>query len=379
MLGGIQFRPTVAEIDLSAVDHNIKMMLNLLPEHVEIMAIVKANAYGHGSVPIARQAIQSGATRLGVAFIDEALELRWAGIEAPILVLGYTPPESWGLAQEHDIACTFYEEAQIDEALKRIPVTAAPLKVHLKVETGMNRIGFIQPEAFMRAVHKLSAANQLYFEGVFTHLARADEEDSTYSIEQMNRFDRWLGELEAAHLLPDVIHINNTAGAMLRPKWSRSCIRFGIGMYGLYPSRYVLEEGIIPLKPVLTLKSAIIQLKEVAKGTPISYGGTYVTPDTARIATIPIGYGDGYPRSLSNRGEVLIRGVRAKIAGTICMDQLMVDVTHIPDVEVGDEVVLIGAQGQEQISADELAEWLGTINYEVVTRLSSRIRRQFKY
>lgn len=383
MVYGALYRPTVLEINLTAIERNIEQIRSLLPKHVEIMAIVKANGYGHGAVPIAKRALASGATRLGVAVLDEALELRAAGITAPILILGNTPLEGIIVAQQQNITCTFYTEAQVEAAMGVLEAeydadsAFQPLAIHLKVDTGMNRLGFTDVTSLLRASHKIVTAKSLYLEGIFTHFACADEEDSSYTHQQMERFNDMIHALEQNGIQIDVVHLDNSAGAIHYPEWGHTLVRYGIALYGLYPSAYSRQTAAIDLDPALCLKSAIIHLKEVPSGTPISYGCTYVTSTPARIATIPIGYGDGYPRALSNCGEVLVRGCRARIVGTICMDQFMIDVTHISEVAVGDEVVLIGKQGEQRICADELADKIGTIHYEVVTRLGERLHRKY--
>lgn len=372
-----RYRPTQIEIKLAAIEHNVRVIKAHLPETVEVMAVVKADAYGHGAVEIAKRALAAGATRLGVAVLDEALELREAGITAPILVLGYVPIEGIPIAQKEGITCTFFSVEQVEEVIPVLDDTHPPLSVHLKVDTGMHRIGFTDDESFLRASHKIAHTSTLYLEGLFTHFAVADEEDPSYTELQMERFIHYRQLLKQAGIDVELMHVGNSAGALQYPDWGLSMVRLGIAMYGYYPSAYVKKMCQVELTPALSLKSAIVHLKHVPVGAKISYGGTYTTEGVAQIATVPIGYGDGFPRKLSNVGHALVRGVRVPIVGRICMDQLMLDVTHVPNVALGDEVVLIGEQGKEAITADEIANHCNTISYEILTQLGARIPRKY--
>lgn len=371
-------RPTYIELDLEALAHNVRAIREHLPEGTEVMAVVKANAYGHGAIPIARAALKAGASRLAVALLEEGLELRRAGIEAPILVLGYTDPGFLPYAQRERIAVTIFAEDQVERAIPHLSSQFPPLLTHLKVDTGMHRIGFLSPESFLRTAKRIVDSEVMVLDGLFSHFSMADDPTSDYSVTQYRRFLEWMERLKREGIRPKTIHINNSAGSLRFPAWGHTMVRFGISLYGLYPSEAVEKEGILPLQPVLSLKTQIVQVKELPAGEPVSYGGTYVTSVPSRIATLPIGYGDGVDRRLSNRGFVLVHGRRAPIIGRVCMDQCMIDVTAIPGVKVGDEAVLIGRQGTEEIRADDIASLLGTINYEVVTRLSARLPRLVK-
>lgn len=371
-------RPTYIELDLEALAHNVRAIREHLPEGTEVMAVVKANAYGHGAIPIARAALKAGASRLAVALLEEGLELRRAGIEVPILVLGYTDPGTLPYAQRERIAVSIFTEDQVERAIPHLSPQFPPLLTHLKVDTGMHRIGFLSPESFLRTAKRIVDSEVMVLDGLFSHFSMADDPTSDYSVTQYRRFQEWMERLKREGIRPKTIHINNSAGSLRFPAWGHTMVRFGISLYGLYPSEAVEKEGILPLQPVLSLKTQIVQVKELPAGEPVSYGGTYVTSVPSRIATLPIGYGDGVDRRLSNRGFVLVHGRRAPIIGRVCMDQCMIDVTAIPDVKVGDEAVLIGRQGTEEIRADDIASLLGTINYEVVTRLSARLPRLVK-
>lgn len=377
MKNGAIDRPTRIEVDLNAIEHNIRTVAAHLPAGVEMMAIVKANGYGHGAVPIARQALAAGATRIGVAVLDEAVELREAGITSPILVMGYTSPAGLVQARALGISCTVYTLEQVTAAiaLAEQDRTSPPLRVHVKADTGMHRLGFTDVDAFAQACAAIVAAGTVQLEGVFTHFATADEADASYAHLQMERFSHYLGRLRALGIAAPIVHVNNSAGALQYPEWGHTTVRLGIAMYGLHPTEHVAVKSGIVLRPALVLKSAIVHVKEVPAGSALSYGRTYVTPQAATIATIPIGYGDGYARVRSNRGYVLVRGERAPIVGRVCMDQLLVDVTGIANVAHGDEVVLIGEQGAACITAAEVAAWSDTIHYEVVTALGARIPR----
>lgn len=370
-----RYRPTQIEVQLSAIEKNVRAIKGNLPDAVEIMAVVKADAYGHGAVAIARKALEAGATRLSVAVLDEALQLREAGIDAPILILGYTPADGLPVAQRERIACTFYREEQVEEALEVLDESLPPLAVHLKVDTGMHRIGFTDETSFLRASKMIANASCLRLEGLFTHFATADEEDSRYTHMQMERFKSYRQLLEQEGIPVELVHVDNSAGALHYPMWGFSMVRLGIAMYGYYPSAYAKSIRKVELIPALSLKSAIVHLKDVPKDAKISYGGTYTTKNVSRIATVPLGYGDGFPRRLSNIGHALVHGVRVPIVGRICMDQLMLDVTAVPQVSLGDEVIFIGKQGEEVITADDLANLCNTISYEILTQLGTRLPR----
>ncbi|MBL0389303.1 alanine racemase [Tumebacillus sp. ITR2] len=368
-------RPTWAEVHLDNLAHNIQGIHAQLPAGTRLMAVVKAGGYGHGAVPVARKALQSGATYLAVSSVDEALELRKAGIRAPILVLGYTPPGQAALVVEHDLTQTLYQEEML-QALNQEALEVGKLaRVHVKADTGMGRLGFTSVEETVRFVRLAQSLPGVVVEGLFTHFATADEADKSYAEEQVARWNDILRALSDEGLQIPLQHISNSAGILNFPQLPGNMVRLGISMYGCYPSEDVPRD--VKLRPVMKLVSQIVHLKDVEPGTKISYGATFEAKRPTKIATIPIGYADGYSRQLSNRGELLVRGRRARIAGRVCMDQLMIDVTEIDDVQVGDEVVLYGAQGEDEITLDEVASLIGTISYEVLCAVGRRVPRMY--
>lgn len=365
-------RPTWVEVDLEAVAYNIRRIKDLVGPPVEMLAVLKADAYGHGAVKVARTALNNGASRCGVASVNEAIRLRDAGIDAPILVLGYTP--AW-LAKEallHDITLTVY-----DADVARLYSRAAEdlrrsASVHLKVDTGMGRLGLL-PEQMLPFIEEVRDLPGLDVEGIFTHFSVADEESLEYTIWQLNRFREILSHLEDIGVTFRTVHCANSSAALRLPESHFDMVRIGLVMYGLQPSPHVsLPEG---FRPALTWKTSVAQVKTLPPGSYVSYGNTYQTSQEETIAVIPVGYADGFRRAPTRWEAVLVRGQRAPIVGRVCMDQTMIRVEHIPEVRVGDEVVLIGRQEGDEITADEVAQWLGTINYEVVSEILARVPR----
>ena len=369
-------RPVWAEIDLDALKNNVQEMRRITDLNAQLMAVVKANGYGHGIEQTASTALQSGATWLGVALLQEAVLLRDKGITAPILVLGYTPVDDAVEVINHDISQTIFtvEDARaFAVAAHRLGKKA---KVHIKIDTGMGRLGFSLQGDTLDKIRSLSQLPGLDIEGIFTHFATADDSDKSFAEEQFMRFQQLLKQLAAHHIYIKWRHCANSASVIDLPYTHLDLVRPGIALYGYYPSPYV-NRALVKLLPVMSLKARVAFVKEVAEGCSISYGRKYIAKKKTFIATIPLGYGDGYSRLLSNQGEVLIRGKRAPVVGRVCMDQLMVDVGHLPDVQQGDEVVLLGRQEGEEITADELAGKLGTISYEVLCMISERVPRVY--
>lgn len=369
-------RPTYIEINLSAIRHNLEEVRQAVGPERRILAPVKANAYGHGMLQVARTALEAGASMLGVAYLDEAVALRQAGIGAPILIFGSELPENapeivhWGLRAT---LCTYELAKALSQAAVRLRRNAV---VHIKVDTGMGRIGLKVEEIreFLRRVLELPG---IVVEGIYTHFATADGSgDGEFALAQMEHFRRVVSQLRKEGMELPIAHAANSAAVLRFPSAHLDMVRPGIMLYGLEP--FPGASYLADIRPAMTLKSRIVFLKEVPPGASVSYGRTFVAGRRTRIATVPIGYGDGYPRALSNRGKALVKGKRARIVGNICMDQLMLDVTHVEGVRVGDEVVLIGEQGDERITAEELASLAGTINYEIVTSLNGRIPRVYK-
>lgn len=374
------YRPTVAEISLDALESNIGAFRKHLATGTLLLASVKANAYGHGAVEVASSAISAGADYLGVAFLDEALQLRASGIDAPILVLGYTPPEGLLIAKEQEITVTLYHEHMLDEVAK-LSQAGNKLRAHIKIDSGMGRLGLLpglEAEQFLERAFKLP---QLTVEGLYTHFARADESDKSYTKQQVQRFESVIDYVKRAGMPISIIHSSNSAAGIDMPEQVGNMLRLGISMYGLYPSIEV-NSRMVSLEPVLTLKTSIVHVKSLEAGEGISYGTRYVTQGKESIGTLPIGYADGFSRMLSGRAEVLVRGRRVPVLGTICMDQCMIrlndaEIDGEETIEAGAEVVLIGRQGDAFISAEEVADKLGTLNYEVICMLAARVPRVY--
>jgi alanine racemase len=377
-----------AEIDLAAIAHNVRELRRIIDPRARLMIAVKANAYGHGAVQVARTGLANGADQLGVARIDEGVELRRAGIRAPILVFGYTPAGLAPVLADHDLTASVFSlegAALLDAALPG----HQQLAVHLKVDTGMGRMGLLPDQrrcategvnsgpGAVDEVVGIAALKNLRLEGLWTHFAVSDEADKGYTRQQLQIFEKLIQDLEDKGLRIGIRHAANSGAIIDMPESHLDMVRAGISVYGLYPSPDV-DTKKISLLPALSLKARITHVKQVPAGTRISYGGTWQSSRPTTIATIPVGYGDGFNRSLSNRGQMLVHGRRAPIVGRVCMDLTMLDVGHIDDVRVEDEVVLIGSQGDEVISTDEVAAQLNTINYEVVTALMARVPRIYK-
>ncbi len=366
---------TMIEVDLDAVAHNIRVLKQHIGPAVDLIAVVKANAYGHGAVPVAQTALRSGAARLAVARAAEGIELREAGITAPILVMSYTPAADVEAAIVHDLTLTVTEIDVAQAASVYSAATGKRTPVHIKVDTGMGRFGLL-PEEVLPFVHHISTLPGLVIEGIFSHFAVADLADKTYTRQQFHTFQGVLDVLEAAGYRIPVRHIANSAATLDLPGTHLDAVRTGIAIYGLRPSGGV--EPVVPLEPALTLKSHVARIRTLPAGASISYGRTYMTPCAMPVALIPVGYGDGYHRLNSNRGAVLINGRRAPIVGRVCMDQFVVDISDVGPVALDDEVVLIGRQGDARISAEEVGQWAETINYEVTTSLLPRATRLYR-
>ena len=368
-------RPTRAEIDLAALRQNVAEIRRLAPR-VEMLGIVKANAYGHGAVPIARALEREQVGMLGVALVEEGLELRNAGIRAPILVLGGSYDGSYQLMAEHDLTATVFRPEQVAELAEASRRIGRPLKAHLKLDSGTGRLGVL-PDDLDDFLDQASRFPHVQMDGLLSHFASADLENAEFTLEQLRRFTQALARMRARGLRPTWRHLSNSAGVIELPEVrdgvELNMVRPGIMLYGLAPAAWM--EGSANLAPVMSWKTAVVHLKRVPSGTPISYGGTWRAPRPSTIATLPVGYADGYVRHFSNRSQVLIRGQRAPVVGRVCMDLCMVDVTEVAGVAMGDEVVLLGAQGEEQIPADELAQLAGTIHYEVLCGVSARVPR----
>ena len=363
-----------AKIDLGAVRNNFLAMKEKLRDGTKIIAVVKADGYGHGAVPIARMAEPwDFIWGFAAATVEEAVELRLAGIKKPILILGCVFEEDYEKLTAYGIRPTVFQLSAARELSKTAVRTGTSLPVHLAVDTGMSRIGFADTEESVKEIEEMAKLPGLVLEGIFTHFARADEKEKSDAVSQLNRYLRFISLLQEAGISIPLRHCSNSAGILEMPEANMDAVRAGISMYGIYPSDE-MDRNRIRLEPAMELKSHIVYIKEVPAGVPVSYGGTFVTDRPTRIATIPVGYADGYPRSLSSRGCVLIRGKRAPILGRICMDQFMADVTDIPAEEL-DEVTLMGRDGEEFLSVDELGALSGRFPYEFVCDVSKRVPR----
>lgn len=366
-----------AEISLEAIGHNIREVKKRLPEGVKLLGVVKANAYGHGAVPVASY-LENQVDYFATATIEEAVELRENGISAPILILGYVSPSQYGDLVEYDITQTIDSYAQALALEKEAARQNRKAKAHLAVDTGMTRIGFQVTEHDADKAAKIADLPHIELEGMFTHFSCADQEDKTYCSMQMEKYDKMTALLAERGVTIPLRHICNSAGIMEFDDHRFEMVRSGIITYGIYPSEEVKKER-LDLIPALSWKSHVIHVKEVGPGIGVSYGATYVTEKPmTRIATVSAGYADGYPRALSNQGCVLIHGKKAPIIGRICMDQMMVDVTDIPDVQVEDVVTLVGTDGDETITIEEIANPAARFDYEMLCDISSRVTRVYK-
>ncbi|MGB2698149.1 MAG: alanine racemase [Candidatus Zixiibacteriota bacterium] len=372
--GNYLSRPAFLEIDLENVKFNVCSIRKRLGEKIEFLAVVKADAYGHGAYKISQVVLENGADLLGVAILEEGIELREKGIKAPILILY---PEFVGREEkilEYDLESTVldYDFAQ------NLSLKAAKQKkmanVYIKVDTGMGRYGLAPDEAY-RFVKEIRDLDNIKIKGILSQLSSAEEKEDEFTFKQISNFKKVLEQLENFNRGFLNKSIANSSAVLNLPESYFNQVRVGLLIYGIYPSLEVSKS--IRVKPVLSFKSKILFLKEVEKGTPIGYSRSYITPRKTKVATIPLGYADGFGRLLSNKAYVLIHGKRAKVIGRVCMDAFMVDVTDIPEAKAGDELVLIGKQGDEEITVDEFAEWNQSINYEVITRMGKRLPKVY--
>ncbi|TYB80822.1 MAG: alanine racemase [Kosmotoga sp.] len=366
-------RKTYLEIDLSAYENNIRYFQRRLDQS-NIMAVVKSDGYGHGAIKIAKTAIDCGVDKLAVAFLEEGMELREAGINVPILVMNYFTPEYVNMAAENNLTITVFSEEHVKALLSNIEDNHI-LKIHINVDTGIRRVGQT-PEKAMDLIKFLQINSNVLLEGIYTHFAVADEENPDFSLKQVKLFEELLSDIKKQGIDIKEKHISNSAGALrFNQRWC-DYVRLGIASYGMQPSKFFKIEE---LKPVLSWYSAVSYVKNIRPGDSISYGRTYVAKTERTVATIPVGYGDGYNRNLSNKGNVLINGQRCPILGRVCMDQFVVDVSHLSEEpKPGDKVVLIGKQGKNKITAEEIARLLDTINYEVTCAITKRVPRIYK-
>jgi len=367
--------PIIAEIDLAAFRHNMDAVKKLINEKSRVIAVVKGDAYGHGAHVIAPEALKCGAEYLAVARLNEALDLRMGGIDAPLLLFGRSSPDYTEYYFKHDIIISTHSlEAAAglsDEAVK----LGRKLRVHVKIDTGMGRLGMVNGHE-ADTIKRINDLPGIRVEGVYSHFANADASDKSDAESQLHKFLEIKEKVIPCFTEAPLFHIANSAAVMELPESHLDMVRPGIMLYGLYPSSEMDRER-TSLKPVMSLKSQISQIKKVPPRFPVSYGSTYVTDRECTIATVSAGYADGYSRLLSSRGEMLVNGRRAPVIGRVCMDLTMLDISHIPGAAEGDKVVLFGAEGEEFLGADEIAEKTGTISYEVVSGITSRVPRAY--
>lgn len=372
------YRRAVAEIDLDAILYNVGQMGRHIAAGAKIMAVIKADGYGHGAVPIGKELEPLDIVwGYAVATAEEAWILRRNGLEKPILVLGAVFPEQYQGLVGQEIRPTIYSLQQAEGLEEFLSRQGTSLPVHVKIDTGLSRLGFQATEKAAGEVAQIAGMGHIIVEGLFTHFAKSDAKDKSMAISQMERFGAMQKMLAGYGISIPIAHCSNSAAIIDMPEAHMDLVRAGISLYGMWPSSEVQKEN-ISLRPALSLKSCIVFLKELEQGRAVSYGATYETSGNQRIATIPVGYGDGYPRSLSNRGYVLVHGRRAPICGRICMDQFMVDVTDIPEAAEGDIVTLVGTDGAETITMEGIGELSGRFNYEFACDLGKRIPRVYK-
>lgn len=368
-------RPVIAEVDLDKIEYNIKNIVKISGGK-DVIAVVKADAYGHGALDLVPVLLENGVNRLAVAVITEAIELRHNKIDAPIMILGFTPLDFSSEMVEYNIEQTVYDLDYAIELSKFAVSNNAKIKVHIALDTGMGRIGFVPGEDSLKKVKQICTLEGLEVIGLFTHFSTSDEKDKEYTHMQLKKMKDFNDSLVKAGIDIPLKHVSNSGAIIDMPETFMEAVRAGIILYGYYPSDEVNKKN-LDLKPALTLKTKVCHVKELDKGMYVSYGRTYKTEKKSIIATLPIGYADGYSRALSNKGKVIINGHFANIVGRVCMDQCMVDVTDIPNVKVSDEVILLGEQGDLKYNADDMAKDLGTINYEVLCMIKQRIPRVY--
>lgn len=371
----IQYDRTKVVINLDNIRYNVNELKKKVDRSSKVMFVIKADGYGHGAVQIMKY-LGDSVDAYGVAVINEAVALRENGCGKLILILGYTPKSCLEYVVKYDISQTVtdYGTARLlsEEAVRQ----GVYAKIHIKLDTGMGRIGFLPGDESVEIIKKISELPNIIMEGCFTHFSKADEKDLAYTEKQYGTYLDMIDKLEQAGVIFDIKHACNSAAAIQFPDADLDMVRLGIASYGLYPSEDI-DKSAISLRPAMEWKTIISYVKTVQPGTKISYGGTYTADSVRKIATVPVGYADGYPRSLSNRGRVIVNGVSAPIVGRVCMDQFMIDVTEIPDVNVEDTVTLVGRDGDELISVEEIADYSNSLNYEVICDVGKRVPREY--
>lgn len=374
---GYKLNRAWAEVNLDSIAHNAKEIRRITNKKTEIMGVVKADAYGHGVFEVAKTLLECGFTRLAVSMLDEAIQLRKSGITVPILILSYTDPIRAEEIIEHNVTQTVFSHDLAKALSDAADKLKRDVKIHIKIDTGMTRVGFMPGYSAVKNVVEISKLPRIVIEGLYTHFASADEKNREYTYMQFERFMSICAELRRIGVDIPVKHVANSAAIIEYPEMHLDMVRPGIIIFGMYPSTEI-DKTKIDIIPAMSLKANIILVKDVEKNTSISYGRTFTTDRISKIATIPIGYADGYSRVLTGKGTVLVNGRETPIVGSICMDQCMIDITDINgDINVGDEVILIGKQGESSITAEDIANKIGTINYEIVCVIGRRIPRVY--
>lgn len=363
------------EIDLNNVRSNFRNLKKVLSSDSSLMPVVKADAYGHGALEIAEVLRDEGAKRFAVFLLEEGIELREKGFDEPILIMGYVPEENYKKILQYKLTKTIYDFSQAAKLNEAARAQNTEAVVHIKIDTGMGRLGFIPGEEAVSEIQKISRLSHIHMEGIYSQLAIADNSQSSYSAQQFKLFTDFLELLDHRGITFSLKHIANSAAVINYPEMHLDLARVGISLYGLFPSPEMAKDSSLKLFPVMSVKSKLASVKEVPAGAFISYGLTYKTDKKSLVGVVPMGYADGVFRMLSNNSEVLVKGKRCPMIGSVCMDQFMVDLTALPEVEHGDEVVLIGSQDSERITVHEIAQKCSTISYEVVSRMGRRMPR----
>ena len=361
------------EVNTNALRFNIRSLESCLDEDVDFMAVIKADAYGHGAVKVAEVLAEEGVKRFAVFMVEEGIELRESNFKYPILILGHLPKNDYVNILKYNLSPEIYTYSQAVELNKAAKDMDKNVDIHIKIDTGMARLGFMPNHAAIAEIEKIDSLSNIRIEGIYTHLATADQKNNPYALEQLDKFNFVLQELEKKDIRIPIKHMVNSAANINFKDMHFNMVRPGTFLYGLYPSPEMMINPIVALKPVMSIKSKLVHIKELEIGSSVSYGRTFIAKRPSLIGIIPMGYADGIFRSVGNRGYVLVRGKRCPIIGTICMDQFMVDLTDLDQVKLGDEVVILGKQGEERISAEEIAEIAGTISLEIVTRMGKRV------
>jgi alanine racemase len=372
----INTRPSFVEVNLDNLAHNYSEIRRIVKKETEIMPVIKANSYGHGSVELAKLYLSLGVERFAVSLLNEAVELRRAGINCPILILNFTPDYQMSEVAANDLTQSVY---RYEDALALSDAAAAmdkKLKIHIKLDTGMSRIGFIPSDDAVENILNISKLPNIEIEGIFTHFAKSDEADKSFTRLQFDRFMEMVGILEEKGLVIKLKHVSNSSAILDLPEYNLDIVRPGVILYGYYPSDEV-NKDIIDIKPAMKLRTVISNIKTLPADTGVSYNHIYRTTSEARIATVPIGYADGYPRTLTGKGQVCVAGTKVNIMPRICMDQMMFDVTGLGDVKIGDEVVYFGYDKDEYPTLEEVAKTFGSLNYEIICMMGRRLPRVY--